>query len=202
MVRRTTVAVSGVYAAVLYLAGVKLDHDLKKALAYLPSAAVLLVVIFDRWLWKVPRIFKFHRRPVLGGTWRVELRPDKDSLIPPGGNWGPIEGYLVIEQTYWSIAIRQYTAESASESRATSWLTKTEASPVVLNFTYDNVPKREHIARSQRHVGACELRTAPGRPSTLEGVYFTDRFTAGDMSCALVSDNTSAASFAEARGLA
>ncbi|MDT7570295.1 MAG: hypothetical protein QOE05_469 [Actinomycetota bacterium] len=198
IVRRTTVVVGAVYALALHTADVQLDTSLKKVLAYLPSAAAFVVAAFDKWIWAWPGVSRLHARPQLRGTWRVELRPDPESHIPEGGNQGPIDGYAVIEQTFWSVSVRQYTAESDSESRAMTWLTNVDASPVVLNFTYDNVPKREHRPRSPRHVGACELRMPRGKPTSVTGTYFTDRFTAGEMTLTLVGRSTDVMTFEEA----
>jgi hypothetical protein len=198
-VRLTTIAVSAAYALLLYLAGVHLAFEYKKIIAYLPSAAGLLILVFDWWAWKWRYVRLLHKRPRLAGLWSVELRPNERSLIPRGGNWGPIEAYVVIEQTFWSISIRQYTAESSSASRATTWLTKMDASPVILNFTYDNVPQLEHQPRSQRHVGACEFNMARGKPTSMTGTYFTDRFTAGAMSLTFRNDHTEAATFQNAQ---
>jgi hypothetical protein len=198
IVRWTTVAVGLVYGAALYFSGLKLDADLKHILAYLPAILSLAVVAFDRWIWKWPLICHFHNRPLVHGLWRTELRPDKDSHIPEGGNWGPISGYLVVEQSYWSIALTQFTAESASYSKASSFLKHKDSDKQMLVYVYDNQPKRAHLSRSARHIGGCELEVASGSPTTMSGSYFTDRFTAGGMELRLVDRTTNYVDFSQA----
>src|ERR1700712_1576451 len=96
IIRTTVVAVSSVYTLVLYLSDLQLDTIPKKLLALLPTLASLLVVVYEKWLWKLKPVLKLHSRPLLTGLWQVELQPDPDSQIPEGGNRGPIEGYIVI----------------------------------------------------------------------------------------------------------
>ncbi|MGY1771631.1 Cap15 family cyclic dinucleotide receptor domain-containing protein [Blastococcus sp. SYSU D00813] len=196
-VRFAAIGVSVAYAITLYLVGVELDGSVKSALSYLPTLAVLGVVAFDKWVWRWPGIIRLHTRPRLDGLWSVALKPDKRSHIPKDGNWGPIQAYVVVEQTFWTISIAQFTKESVSHSRAAVFIPRQESRRSILSFTYDNVPSREHIGRSPRHVGACELETAGDAPKQLRGVYFTDRFTAGDMLLELVDRSADYGSFAQ-----
>jgi SMODS-associating 2TM, beta-strand rich effector domain len=194
-VRTTAVAVGVVYAAALFAAGVRLGDGLKSALSYLPTLTTLFVVAFDKWLWRWPGIRRMHGRPILNGLWLTELTPGKDSHIPDAGNWGPIEAYIIIEQTFWSISITQLTKESESHSRAAVFIPRTESKRSVLSFTYDNQPGRKHLSRSPRHVGACEFEVSGTAPTELKGSYFTDRFTAGDMELKFADRTTSHGSF-------
>jgi hypothetical protein len=199
IVRATVVAVSGVYALVLYLADLQLDTNAKRLLAFLPMTASLLVVAYEKWLWKLSFVLSAHTRPLLIGLWKVTLRPDSDSKIPNGGNRGPIEGYIVIEQTLWTISIRQYTEESESNSLATTFFRRFDSGQQTLSFTYDNAPKRKHQKRSPRHIGACELYVTSGAPTTIQGRYFTDRFTSGEMVLTFVDRTTDCIDFPTAK---
>jgi hypothetical protein len=190
IIRMTVVAVSGIYTLILYLSAIQLDTTTKKLLAFLPTIASLLVVAYEKWLWKLPPVLKIHSRPMLSGLWQVTLQPDPDSHIPEGGNHGPIEGYIVIEQTLWTISIRQYTKESESNSLAATFFRRFDSGQQTLSFTYDNEPRRQHQKRSPRHIGACELYVTKGVPISLKGKYFTDRFTAGEMTLKLVDRTT------------
>ena len=189
-IRATVVLVSGLYTLVLYLSHLQLDSWPKRLLAFLPTIASLLVVAYEKWLWKWPFVLRLHSKPHLSGLWRVTLQPDPDSHIPVGGNRGPIEAYVVIEQTLWTICVRQYTKESQSNSLAATFFKRFDTSQQTLSFTYDNEPKRRHQSRSPRHVGACELYVTGGAPTSMSGKYFTDRFTAGEISMSLVDRST------------
>jgi hypothetical protein len=52
--------------------------------------------------------------------------------------------------------------------------------------------------RSGRHLGTCSLRPGNRQPVEIEGTYFTDRYTQGDMKLTFVSRDTNAGSFDEA----
>lgn len=197
-VRLTATVVGFVYALALHLSGLSLDSDIKRALAYLPTVLVLAVVAYDRWLWKWPGIRRLHQRPRLDGLWKVVLRPDRKSLIPADGNWGPIAGYMVVEQSYWSISLTQFTKESASYSKAASFLKRGESGKQTLVFVYDNQPDREHLHGSPRSTGGCELQVANGSPTSMAGSYFSDRFTAGAMDLMFLDRTTNYVTFAQA----
>ncbi len=180
-VRITAIIVGFIYAVTLVLSGITLDTWLKQVLGLLPTIAALAVVAFDLWIWKWTFIHKYLSRPFLTGTWKVVMTPHPDSHIPEGGNRGPIEAYLVIEQTYWTLSATLHTKESSSRSRAARFIPREAFKSQVLTYMFENTPGREHRHRSTRHIGACELSIESGRPETIVGEYFTDRFTAGSM---------------------
>lgn len=198
-VRMTTVVVGAVYTVVLFLSGIKLDSWEKQLLAALPTIAAAAVVLFDRWVWKIPRLLTLHHRPRLDGIWRATLTPHPSGHVPDGGKRGPFETYVVIEQSFWSIAITQFTDESNSYSRTSTFLSHGQSSQRTLSFLYDNEPRLEHRERSPRHVGACEITTPQGVPTHLEGYYFTDRFTQGEMTLDLIDRSTNFVDFTGAK---
>ena len=198
-IRVTAVAVSGAYAIALYLSDVHIQDGAKKALSYLPVVLTLLVTAWDLWLWRLPVVQKLSRRPLLLGTWRTTLTPTAASHIPDGGNRGPIEAYVIIHQTYWSLDVRQYTAESRSDSRASLWSNSASQAVRTLIYTYSNQPRREFEQRSQPHLGTSALDIVGMKPMSITGDYFTDRYTKGDMSLVLVDRTTDHADFDAAR---
>jgi hypothetical protein len=191
--------VGAAYSVALYSSGVHIQAGWKQALSYLPAALTVTVTLWDLWLWRQPLIHKISRRPLLAGTWRAELRPTAESHIPTGGNRGPIEAYVVITQTFWSIAVRQYTAESRSDSKAVIWAKENNSSGNALTFTYGNIPKHEHEHRSKPHLGTASLDVVGMKPQFLDGYYFTDRYTKGDMRLALFDRSSGHADFASAQ---
>lgn len=197
-VRITAVGVGLAYALVLYLVGIRLDSDLRRGLAYLPAVATLLLIAWDLWVWRWPLVWKSTPRPRLDGLWSVTLHPTEESHIPAGGNRGPISGYLVITQTYWTISLRLFTKESSSVSRSFFWDNSHGAVTESLTFVYDNTPMQREQNRSPRHLGTCALRPGNRRPTEIQGMYFTDRYTQGDMRLTFVVRNADAGSFDEA----
>lgn len=198
-VRRTAVVVGVIYAAVLYLSGVHHDAGAKQALSYVPTALVILVALWDVWLWKAAWFHRLSQRPLISGTWSTTLTPTAESRIPEGGNRGPIEAYVVIRQTYWSIAVRQYTAESTSDSKASMWNNPKGGSARTLTFTYANQPRQVLEGRSRHHLGTTALDIVGMKPTTVTGDYFTDRYTKGDMTLTFVDRSTDHDSFATAQ---
>jgi SMODS-associating 2TM, beta-strand rich effector domain len=190
-VRYAAVGVSVAYAVALHFAHVRLDGHVKQALAYLPAAAGLAVVAFDLWLWKLPGVHRLVGRPRIDGTWYCLLTPNPLSRIPDGGNWGPIESAVMIEQTYWSVSVTTMTGESRSTSTS-AHLRKVHGSSQqhVLAYTYANEPGQQHRPRSQPHVGASELAVVGRTPAEIGGTYWTARFTAGDMALRHVNRQT------------
>jgi hypothetical protein len=197
-VRYAILAVGIVYSSVLYVSGVHLDSWFKYGLALLPALGAIVLAIWDGWAWRQPTVGWLTHRPRIDGLWQVELTPTKESHIPPDGNRGPIPGFLVVKQSYWSIHLRQFTAESVSRSRAFFWEHSDGAEAETLTFVYENVPHEQHQHRSNRHLGTCSLDTASRTPKTITGVYFTDRYTKGDMRLTLVDRTTGYSSYEEA----
>jgi hypothetical protein len=196
-VRYAILAVGIVYSAVLYVSGVHLDSWFKYGLALLPALGAIVLAIWDGWAWRQPVAAWLTHRPRIDGLWQVELTPTKESHIPSGGNHGPIPGFLVVKQSYWSIHLRQFTAESASRGRAFFWELPGGGETETLTFVYDNVPLEKHQHRSNRHLGTCSLDPGSRTPKTITGVYVTDRYTKGDMRLTLVDRTTGYGSYEE-----
>jgi hypothetical protein len=98
---------------------------------------------------------------------------------------------MVIEQTFWTIAVRQHTDQSSSSSSTAAVLTSPDSRhSKSLYFTYENRARQEHNARSSAHCGTTRLHVVGTRPSTLDGTYWTDRLTSGDLVLELVNRRT------------
>jgi SMODS-associating 2TM, beta-strand rich effector domain len=190
--RLVAVSVSAVWAAALFYSGVELDGHARRVLAYLPSAIGFLVVAFDLWLWKIPGVAHIAGRPRIYGTWKATLRPSSDSHIPPGGNRGPIIGAMVIEQTFWTTSVRFHTDQSSSKSSTSAIAPDTDSrQSKSFYFTYSNQAKQEHNARSYPHHGTTLLQIIGAEPKSVQGTYWTDRLTAGDVKLELIDRSTS-----------
>lgn len=198
-VRITAIVVSAISTIVLLLVGVKLDSWLKTVLGFLPTIGVVLVILFDAWIWKLPFVHRLLHRPLLAGTWGGTLTPAARSDIPDEGNRGPIEVYVVIEQTFWTIAVTLLSSESSSRSRAASFSPRPGSKGQILSFVYENVPRLEHRDRSPRHVGTCEVAIEGRSPKIITGEYFTDRFTAGELRLEILGRSTEQADFSAAK---
>lgn len=144
-----------------------------------PSNRVNSILIFDRWLWKMPFVERWVQRPFIGGTWRVELRSNwidpKTGLKVP-----PIEAYMVVRQTLSTLSMRLLTAESSSVLVGTEIVCEADGLNCV-SGVYRNEPRLEVRNRSEMHYGALWLKVATHPEKEITGHYWTDRNTAGEM---------------------
>lgn len=198
LVRLVVLAVGLAYSVVLVLSGVRLDDPLKAVVSALPAVASALLLLWDAWAWRLPIVHRATHRPRIDGLWEVTLRPTPESHIPMAGSRGPITAYIVITQSYWSLHVRQHTAESGSDSRSFFWERRAGADVAELTFIYENDPRPEHRARSPRHLGVCAIKMANLVPRSMVGTYFTDRYTQGDMRIELVDRTRGYGSFRDA----
>jgi len=179
--------VTTLYTVAMYLTSSSLPSDAAKLVSYIPTVVGWGLLLFDLWVWRFPIIHRFVGRPRIDGAWVGTLTPREDSHIPEGGNRGPIEIAIIIEQTYWSVGATLMTAESASQSTASSIRSDPESpGRRVLSYAYANTPDQKHHARSRQHLGAVRLRLAGRLPTEMSGTYWTDRLTAGDMKLTLL----------------
>jgi hypothetical protein len=147
-----------------------------------PAVAVAGVglAVFDRWVWRWPGVCKLHGRPVLHGTWHGTLasdwvNPETGQRIPPDN-----DVFLAVRQRYWSVGVRLLTKESRSSATVAAF--KTDSDGVYqLYYVYINTPRPEVRHRSELHLGTVVLGAPRDRSQGLEGHYFTDRKTGGEM---------------------
>lgn len=191
IVRVGAAAGSVLYSAALWAAGVPLEGGLRKALAYTPSMVALGAVAFDAWLWKQPGIRSVVGRPWIGGTWVGTLTPHPESHIPEGGNRGPIDVSLVVEQSFWSMAVTLMSGEGSSRSVAAAIYPSGESRRrQLVTYTYTSSPNLDQRPRNQPHTGSAELEVSGSAPSRITGTYWTNRFTVGGIDLNLLNRRT------------
>jgi hypothetical protein len=145
-----------------------------KRLSVLETVLFLCIGLFDRAVWRWWKVPQWLRTgPVLRGTWKGIIRPtDGDSAA--------IVAYLSVRQTYSGVAFRLLTAEMTSES-TTAVLTGQPDGLAIGEYVYQSTPKDSVRKRSPIHFGAARFECVGPRPDRIEGAYFTDRRTSGEM---------------------
>jgi hypothetical protein len=145
------------------------------------SAVLVGLSIFDRWAWRWPLVRVLGgSRPDLRGIWKGTVvsswvNPETNEPLPP------IEAYLVVRQTFSTLSLRLHTAESWSESSTADVLRASDATCQVA-WVHRNDPRMTVRHRSEIHYGAGCLRiVGQDNPTGLEGHYWTDRGTKGEM---------------------
>ncbi len=130
------------------------------------SIAVIFSGIYEKFLW---RFNPFENTPKLARRYTGTLKSNYDHIER--------QASLEIKQTLLSVHITLVTDESKSKSLSASF--DEVLGEMQLTYCYLNTPKAEHRERSEIHYGTAILSIAT--PGTLEGQYYTDRTTNGDM---------------------
>ncbi|HEV2146527.1 MAG TPA: hypothetical protein VGR37_03840 [Longimicrobiaceae bacterium] len=168
------------WAVALLASGIELTSQHARPLGVVGSALIGLVAVFDLWLWRLRWLHGwFVKRPFLQGTWAVTLQSDwKDP--ESGQGVGPIQAYLAVRQTYTSISLRLMTAESSSKMLGSDIVGFPDGLYVVTGV-YQAEPKLLVRHRSPIHYGAIVLNVRASPPDGLDGSYWTDRQTRGEL---------------------
>ena len=175
-----------IYGAVLaWTAVLYANHQAISSAGLRPLSTVITIVLyavmaFDLWLWKLPFLHSwFVKRPVIDGTWKVEIRSNWKNPAA-GGDITPVEGYMVVRQTFSSLSMRLLTEESSSELVGTEIVCSADGLYCV-SGVYRNEPRFQVRDRSEIHYGAVWLKIIDEPEKKVTGHYWTDRETAGEM---------------------
>ncbi|WBO84737.1 Cap15 family cyclic dinucleotide receptor domain-containing protein [Hymenobacter yonginensis] len=149
------------------------------------SINVLFWGLFIKYMWKW-KIFKgwLIQVPDLSGTWEGQLISswqDDNGETPD-----PIDAKATITQSLFHINVKIETKEMKSNSAASSLDIDLERGYKNLWYSYRSEPKASVKAKSPIHYGSVILRINEDE-SILEGQYWTDRKTIGDLILTKVS---------------
>lgn len=128
--------------------------------------SALIMVAYEKWFWKYN---PFEETPTLKKKYRGTLLSTYDGIER--------EAILEIKQTLLSIKVVFMTGESKSKSISAS-IDKIQ-DEWQLTYCYLNVPKANVRDKSAIHYGTALLCIE--NPEEIQGQYFTDRKTTGDM---------------------
>lgn len=171
--------VVAVWGIALLLTGQRLSSDLLRPLSSVSGIVVLLSLAFELWLWKLPFLRRWLvKRPVIEGTWRAELRSTWQNSS--GVTIPPVEGFAVIRQTLLTLSLRLLTKESSSCLVGTEIVCSSDGLYCV-SGVYRNEPHFLERNHSPIHYGAVWLQVIDTPVPMLEGHYWTDRSTAGEL---------------------
>jgi hypothetical protein len=169
-----------VLAAALLVDGAKDTQFIFKPCGTVITVVGLLLLIFDKWAWSFRFLHPwFVARPYIKGTWKGMLvseyvDPKTNQPVPP------IEVYLVIRQTYFTIHMRLLTKESSSETMAME-IPKAADGVYTVASIYRNTPRQDHRDHSPIHHGAMLIYVEGDPVTKLRAEYWTDRLTRGQI---------------------
>lgn len=141
------------------------------------SINTFLALIFVKWAWKwkifYPWLVPF---PNLSGEWQGFLK----------SNWKEksldlIPTEVKISQTFFNVQVRIKTGESRSHSTGASFDIDKERGLQQLFYSYINTPKSSVRNRSEIHYGTTLLTFNGFTVTEMEGEYWTDRETTGEI---------------------
>lgn len=179
-----------VWLVILRIEGTPVSIAWLKPLAWVVTAATILLGAWDRLLWRKRLFSMFWKRLDLNGTWKADLRPDTSKRVA---------AYWVVWQTASRLSARLFTAESQSSTVVANLDMEKDGAATVASV-YRNEPKLRVREESAIHLGGLLLRTADASATKVEGQYWTDRGTKGGMTAQRISRDH-ARSFAEARAI-
>lgn len=183
---------------VLVILGTTADIGFFKPFAVVVGFLSLGLAAFDRWGWRWPGIRRITGRPIVEGTYRGEIRTEWASPAsgePPE----PVAAALVIRQTFTAMTVTVFTAESTSESLTASLDEAADGRFSVVGL-YRNEPRLSVQDRSRVHHGGLRLQVAGAAKDRLQGSYWTDRRSQGELELHWVSEKR-ASDFVEAEGM-
>ena len=140
------------------------------------AVGFVFVKLFDLWIWRWKIICKLHKTPVLAKTYRGKLLSDYDNKT--------YKGTISITQTFSKVNVKFKSNESSSYSITASIICNNDVNQLV--YTYQNDPKVTIQERSRIHHGTAILNI--DNVDKIEGTYFTERGTAGNMTFSSVKE--------------
>jgi len=186
MISKTHLSTILFFAAIIWgfllvvVSGVAVSVSWLRHISTVTGILLLLLGAFDMWLWRLPFLQGwFVKRPIIRGTWQAILR---SNWVDPSTGKGiePIDGFMVIRQTYSSLSLRLSTGESSSELIGAEVIALPDGT-MRMAGVYRNEPRQLLREKSPIHNGAILLEII-GRPVTcLKGHYWTDRNTSGEI---------------------
>ncbi len=171
---------AAIWALLLVFQGVAVTPEFFTPLGVVVGVLVLLLTAFETFLWRLPWLHPwFVSVPNIRGTWRgslVSISTDSTTGQRPPA----IETYVSIHQTFSSIQIRLMTNESSSSLLSGS-IAGTPDGNYEISGVYRNTPRIGVRDRSPVHHGAILLGVIGSPPSALNGEYWTNRGTKGEL---------------------
>ncbi|WP_217921927.1 hypothetical protein [Miltoncostaea oceani] len=176
----------GIYSVGLLVYGVTVPSGLARAISFLPAVLAVSFAFFEADLWRRRPFAWIIKRPYLEGTWRGTLTSyRRDAQDTPSSSDHPI--VLVVRQSFSTTVVTLLTSESRSQSRI-SELSEEPNGQWLLQYQYLNHPAMSARDRgSTIHAGSAIAQVAHGRPTRLEGEYWTARDTRGTYDAVLLS---------------
>ncbi|GAA2253393.1 hypothetical protein GCM10010232_47670 [Streptomyces amakusaensis] len=167
-----------VWLVLALLAGQGFSQVPLRIYAIAGTTAALAFALWERYIWKWKIVRYFTGVPLISGTWRGELV--SSYVHPDGSNVPPIPTAIYVSQSASKWTVTLFTGESKSISEHANLIHDPDGR-WRLSWQYVNTPRPGVRDRSERHKGAAEVYIGAQLGEGLEGAYFTDRRTDGEL---------------------
>lgn len=142
---------------------------------------ILLITIFTKWIWKY-KIFQNWLVPFpnLNGSWKGHIYSNwinPETKEKPS----PIPVILNIKQSFFNINCKMITEEMESNSYAEGFILDSDKQIKNLAYSYTSNPKTSLRYRSTPHDGTIVFKIIEKPVFKLEGRYWTERETTGEI---------------------
>jgi len=180
-----SVALSATFAfAYLFIANISLElTNVFRALSSGLSFTTIFWVFYFSYGWKIPILKEIFYRPNINGTWSGTLESDwKDEL---GNGISPKEFHIVIRQSFLRIHFTTLTDEFIGISYSETFTLEKEQGVKNIAYLFRKDTTQNHYDTTQE--GATELKLIEGRQMLLQGKYWSNRKTNGNIAVKHIS---------------
>lgn len=145
------------------------------------SVDLLIIAIFVKWGWKL-RIFRgwLVRFPNLNGSWVGFIYSDWKNPTT-GEKPAPIPVMLTVNQSFFHISCVMRTSEMESSSYSEGFLINPDRQIKTVAYSYTSKPRLSLSERSTPHDGTAVFNIIEKPQNKLEGRYWTERLTKGEI---------------------
>jgi hypothetical protein len=172
--------VFGMTALVLLIQGQPPSKEWFHSFSWVVTGVAFALLLWDKWAWTWRGLRWLSKRPDLRGTWKGNIKSDWEDPVAQQRR-AAIEIYVVVRQTFSTLDVRLFSAESTSQSLSANIVTDAVGLHTVA-VTYLNTPSVLHLEHSPIGHGGMLLGVrGDGRIHQLDGKYWTDRKTKGEV---------------------
>jgi hypothetical protein len=174
------------WALVLSAFGWAIPLSFFRPLSVIAGLLSLALLVFDLWAWAWPGVRSLINRPDLRGTWQGVIRSSWKHPDEHRAKLGTIKTYVIVHQTYTGLHLRLLTHESHSSSISAVLVAGSDGSATVYAM-YQNNSRASLRSQSPIHRGGLILHVGGPPPTSMEGDYWTDRQTSGEIELLRIS---------------
>lgn len=179
-IRVVAAIVLGVFSIGTWITSGKLDVGWLRFFSAGVLVATALLATWDLWLWRLPPIQRIPGVPrSVRGTWKGTLTSFWQDPAT-GKRIDPKSAYLAVRQTSTLVSVKLLTDESKSSSSLAA--VSVPDGTAVLDYLYLNRPKASFEHKSRMHHGSTVLDIIGNPAKRLDGRYWTDRDSRGELS--------------------